>query len=250
MYAIENDNGNYYCEELTGTIIDDVQGRLYAIAERQCYLTPYQIIHDESELPGADTDPEDLNEWEKAAAETCGKYLEAGGTYPFYLVANPGQTPENTFECWEGEASSYCWQSLLDEWLDNGYVHYFESGGVARLIDEAIQEGNDKEAAAIIEGVFILTKEEAYSFLDVLKAMTGVNGELRDLIETDNGETDVIFKVADVAGTHFCELVETLEDENDEAGLNRIIDTIEKELNAAIQKIDAKYETTLENIFF
>lgn len=250
MYSLEKTKRGYFCEELKGSITDDVQTRLYKINEKRSDATPYCTIHDEEELPGYDVEPEDLTEWEQTAKAACDEYLKDGGQYPFYLIENPGRLPGDTFECWDNDATDNCWRTLLDEWTEDCWVSYFEAADAARLIDEAIQEGNDEKAAAIIDGVFLLFGDHVQNFLDVLKAATGVYGELRELIENDNGETDSVFYAADMKGDYFCNHIDELKDENDEEGVERIIQGIEKKLAEAIREIDAKYHTNLEVFFF
>lgn len=92
--------------------------------------------------------------------------------------------------------------------------------------------------------------DHVQNFLNVLKAATGVYGELRELIEVDNGEIDSVFYAADMKGDCFCNHIDELKDENDEEGTERIIQAIEKELTEAIRKIDAKFQTNLETLFF
>ena len=200
FYCYYESKNGYGCDEVKN-VVDDIQNKLWEVQEQHQEYTPYELIHDESELPEVD---DDENEGQIAALAACQEYLEGGGTYPFYLVTQPNELSiEDRYECWEinehWKTNAYFtgWDMLLGEYYSHyntgESAEYFESCDVARKIRDAIDWGDDCKAAAIIAGVYIMTDDDAEEFLKALKAANDPD-ELKEIVSYNYDSLDVVYR--------------------------------------------------------
>lgn len=233
-----DNNQRDYCGNVAD-IKDDVLSRLYALTENNSYC-PVWTCHDKDEIPEIDDESDDYDVAEKDAIDA---YLQDGGTFPFYVVRTPGETPDESFSCCTDGHGEPDWEALLNEWqcfLDGSnhqYVttYFFDP---AEFILDALKDGSVYKASIVAGEIFDVTPPIAEGFCKLVKAIKK-DGLHTYLVEHGDGDIDNAYYIS------------TLSDE-DEKYLDDgySIDEVENQVKAAFRDIDEYYKIELTKRLF